>query len=193
MAQSPVSAPASRSIVQARAASEQVVYEVACIGDTFRSIDIQALGIYKSPHALDAGDLRGSPFWVEGIIYPEGTIAGDGFVPTLDGAIGHWFCRGHFVVHPGRALPHIMSHHEYMFGLSDPENPFPPDMISSVGFEGTGTGELRSMRAVNGGTGRFMGATGQVAQTHMGPNGTVLFGFDFPADNFRFEFDLRLP
>lgn len=177
------------------AASETLVLEVACLGDTFRWLPVPSLqGIVTGdPDGLDPGDLRGTPFSVEGLMYPAGTIAGDGFVPTTDDALGHWFCRGHLVLNPQRPAPHLMSHHEYVFGLITADMLFPRDMMASVGLESSDERVQSGMRAVNGGSGRYRAATGQVEQIDISVNSTVLFGSDDLAPNFRFEFDLLIP
>lgn len=77
---------------------ERLVLEVACLGDTFRQADFADAPV--------PNDLRGSPFAVEGWIYPEGTIQGDGFVATATGAIGHWFCSGCEATSPSRRRSH---------------------------------------------------------------------------------------
>ena len=132
---------------------------------------------------------------MEGLLYPGGTIPdGNGFVPTPDGAIGHWFCRGTFQVHPGRPEPHVMTNQEYVFGLIDAEHLFPPDMLTTVGLEGTEENFVAMHRAVTGGTGKYRGARGECTQVHIGANSTVWA--DDPtgnAPNNRFDFDLDLP
>lgn len=147
------------------------------------------------PAAPDEGDLRGSTFYVEGILYPGGHIGdGDGFVPGPEGAVGRWFCRGNFLVHPGRPEPRIMSSQEYVLGLIDADNLFPPDMITTVGLEGAEEYFVNMHRAITGGTGNYRSATGECSQHFTGVNSTVFF--DDPesnAPNIRFEFDLTLP
>ncbi len=165
---------------------ERLVLDCACLGDTWRMTTF--------PDGPDEGDLRGSTFYVEGILYPEGHIGdGDGFVPDRNGAVGLWTCRGNFLVHPGRPEPHVMSNQEYILGLIDADNLFPPDMITTVGLEGTDQNFVRTHRAITGGTGNYRGATGECSEYFTGTNSTVFF--DDPtanAPNIRFEFDLTL-
>lgn len=163
---------------------EQLVFEVACNGDLWRE------GVRANP--ADDGDFR-APFSVEGWIYPEGTIKGDGFVPTPDGSIGVWFCRGYVVIDSTRAEPHTCSHQDYMFGEITEQQPFPTTMMSSTGLEGTLIRDIINTRAIVGGTGDYLGATGQVTQQYISDNTTVLNGIGDPAPCFRFVFDLRLP
>ncbi len=70
---------------------------------------------------------------------------------------------------------------------------FPSDTMSSLGLEGTSTGQV-STRMVVGGTGRYMGASGQVLEIGKGTNTTVMDdGTGDLAPNFTFEFDYFLP
>ena len=48
-----------------------------------------------------------------------------------------------------------------------------------------------STRAVTGGTGRYLGATGAIVQRQIGRNTIVVDGFVAP--NFRYEANLLLP
>ncbi len=174
----------------ASATTKSLVVDVAAIGETFRLFPAPAL----LPDAnLDPSDLRGSMFWTEGYIYPEGTIQGDGFVPTSEGAIGHWMCRGHIISSATRPEPHIISNQEFIFGLIRPDRLFPPDTLTSAGLEATNEGLQDSLRAVTGGSGIYRGAAGQVLEIETGLNASVQPGLDLPAPNFRFEFDLDIP
>lgn len=158
--------------------------DVACIGDTWRDAPIR--------NPADAADLR-MPFSVEGLMYEQGTIPVDGFVPTPDGAIGHWFCRGWLILDDARPEPHATTLQNYVFGAISEERLFPPDALTSSGLEGTFT-DQPTTRSISGGTGRWMGAIGQVVQTNHGVNTTVLLdGTDDPAPNFVFVFDMLLP
>ena len=164
---------------------ESLVLEVCCLGDTWRDANVN--------YAEDAGDYRGLPFAVEGYLYPEGTIPpGDGFVPTTDGAIGRWFCRGSVLTYSARPEPHVHSTQQYAFGAVDRENLFPP-IITSSGLEGTFETDQVAIRSIVGGTHEWMGASGQVSQIHSGFNTTVFTDGTGPAPNLRFEFDLLLP
>lgn len=112
------------------------------------------------------------PFLVEGTIYPEGTF-GDGFVPTDDAAIGRWFCQGWLLENPDRPEPHVSSRQVYVFGSVTEDELFPSDTMSSLGLEGTSAGQVLT-RMVVGGTGRYMGASGQVLEIGKGTNTTVM-------------------
>lgn len=168
------------------ASAEQAttVVEVACVGETWREATPANPG--------DDGDFR-APFFVEGIIYPEGTIAGDGFIPTNEGSIGQWFCRGYVMVNATRPEPHTSSHQDLHFGTITEESLFPTTMLSTVGLEGTDSREQFSTRAVVGGTGDYLGVTGQMTQRFFATNTSILPGPNIPSPCWRFEFDLRYP
>jgi hypothetical protein len=158
-----------------------VVLDVACLGDTFAP-DMGA--------ALDAGagDLRGVGFFVEGLIYPSGTIpSGPGFDPASEDAVGTWLCRGWLMLHGGRPEPHVVSTQEYMLGIVSPSNPTPRNQLVSSGTEG---GVPKAVRSVIGGTGRYRRARGEVVQHLIGTNTTVLNVLGMPAPNLRFVFEL---
>lgn len=163
---------------------ETLSLDVACLGHTWRDV------VPRNP-ANDA-DFR-FPFMVEGWIYKAGTIPGDGFVPTATDAIGTWICRGWVLIDGSRPEPHVASVHEYLLGTISEEQLFPSDTLSSTGLEGTIT-QQTAFRPVIGGTGQYMGATGQVSQRINGVNTTVLDdGSGDPAPNFAFTYDLLIP
>lgn len=169
----------------ARAAEgTKVTYDVACLGDTFR---------VQPTEGNEEGDLRGNPFYVEGWIYENGTIKGDGFDPASAEAIGVWLCRGWFMINKDRPEPHVVTTQEYIFGDIRKNRLFPPDQLVSSGMEGTDTEKEPPLRSVIGGTGRFLGATGAVLQRGNGENTTTLRGIGEKAPNFRFVFSLLIP
>ncbi len=162
---------------------ETVAYDVACLGWSWRE------GSATNPSGPD--DYR-LPFLVEGHIYESGTVA-DGFVPTEESAVGRWFCQGWLLVHAERAEPHVSSRQVYVLGTITDDRLFPDDTLASVGLEGTGSSQITT-RILNGGTGRFFGAAGSVAQQLNGFNTTVMDdGTGDPAPNFSLTFDLLLP
>lgn len=171
----------------------EVSFDVACLGQTFRAVFLPALpDLSQLNGGLADNDLRGSPFWVEGWIYPAGTIPeGDGFIPTEDGVIGTWICRGHLIISPDRADPHIASHQEYYFG-DFVQNPIGAEMLMSEGLEGRDTERWSAERAITGGTGQYRGARGVITQSMIGFNSTIDFD-GFNALNFRFDADIDLP
>lgn len=163
---------------------ETVRFDVACLGHLWRWADI------SNPE--NDADFR-TPFLVEGWIYPEGTIPGDGFVPTPERATGHWFCRGWTAIDDNRSEPHAASNHDYIMGEILEDRLFPPDTLASTGLEGT-NGSQVGVRAVIGGTGKYLGATGEVRQINNGFNTTVFAdGSGDNAPNFVFEIDLLRP
>jgi hypothetical protein len=164
---------------------QNATYEVACLGDTFH---------IQVAEGNPEGDMRGSTFNVEGNIYPAGTIAaGPGFDPASATPIGRWFCRGWLIMHPGRPDPHVTTVQEYIFGEITQQQQFTPDQLSSNGLEGTFDDSQVAVRAVIGGTGRYAGANGIVAQHVTGMNTTRIEMMDMNAPNFRFDFGLLLP
>ncbi len=164
--------------------SSKVTYDVACLGDTFR---------VQATEGNEEGDLRGNPFYVEGWIYENGTIDGDGFDPASAENIGLWLCRGWFMINADRPEPHVVTTQEYILGDLRKNRLFPPDQLVSSGMEGSDAEKEAPIRSVIGGTGRFLGATGVVLQKGNGKNTTTLRGIGDKAPNFRFEFTLLVP
>lgn len=161
----------------------RLVVDVACLGNTL-ALDFAG--------ALDAagGDLRGTSFYVEGALYPAGTIPmGAGFDPAgaMMAMMGHWLCRGWFMLHPGRLEPTVITTQEYLLQVIDSaQAPSPKDTLVSSGVEGT---FQFAHRAIIGGSGQYRHARGEVVQEVIGTNATILNGIGDPAPNFRFHFD----
>jgi hypothetical protein len=162
---------------------ERLDIEIACLGPTMRNL--------KPDNVTDDGDFRNA-FLVEGLIYPAGTIPGDGFIPVEDGAVGRWFCRGWFINSSARPQPHLSSGHDYVFGLMSPDDPIPRDTLCSSGLEGRDTRDQPWHRVVTGGTGRYFGATGEHSQSFFAENASA-FEDGGLAPCFRVAFDLLLP
>ena len=161
-----------------------LVVEVACLGETWRE------GV-KANAANDA-DFR-APFVVEGWIYPEGTIKGDGFIPREDGSIGRWFCRGELLIDASRPEPHTSANTMYCFGRLTTENLFPRDSLHTVGLEGTTDRSQTAWRAVVGGTGAYVGAMGEMGERIIAMNTSPFAdGTNDPSPCWRCEFDLRI-
>lgn len=161
----------------------RLAVEVACLGPTMRTA--------APDNVTDDGDFR-SMLLVEGLLFAPGTIPGDGFIPTVDAAIGHWICRGWFMNSAARPQPHLVTSQEYLFAVITPERLFPRDTISTTGIEGTDVRDLPFHRTVSGGTGRYVGATGEQQQSWFADNAS-LFSDGLPAPCFRVSFDLLLP
>lgn len=162
----------------------RLTVEVACLAELWRE------AVKWNP--LNDGDFR-VPFVVEGWIYPVGTILGDGFRPVPEGSIGRWFCRGSVVIDASRPEPHTTTHQDFIFGTITPATLFPTDTLATAGLEGTLDRDQLATRAVIGGTGEFLGATGQQTQQLIATN-TSLFadGTNEPGPCWRVEFDLRI-
>ena len=171
--------PTPASGQKGKGRGSRLVLDVACFGNTFRA-DTDAVA--------GGGDRRGASFFVEGGLYPQGTLLpGDGFDPSSASGLmmGHWLCRGWFMDHPGRPEPHVLTTQEYLLHLITASQPSPPDTLASSGVEG---GIEVAHRAVIGGTGQYRHARGEVTQEVIGTNATVLpSGANAP--NFRFYFD----
>lgn len=176
-------------VPSAGAEATTLVLDCACLGDTLRML--------VAPGSHPPSDHAGSLFVVEGLIYPAGTIAGDGFNPAAVPAIGRWFCRGWFVDSASRPQPGVLTTQEYLLGEITPKRLFPPDQLVSSGLEQTALPTFDpaqpALRSVIGGTGRYAGASGVVIQHFAGHNTTSIgpAGVIGPAPNFRFEFQLR--
>jgi len=166
-----------------------MVYDVAMLGDT--------LNVIAGP-GLDNGDLRGCTFYVEGPIYPGGTIPREtkDWDPSAHTAqeIGRWFDTGSFMNYfPGRPNPHLYSTMTHVFGLITPDNNFPPDMICSTGTEASATQDTKpSTRAITGGAGKYIGAAGEISVQGNGTNITLdtVFGRTVLSPNLTFTFTL---
>lgn len=171
----------------ARPGPQTLVFDAACLGHTLR---------IQSQEGNQEGDTLGSTYYVEALLYPEGTIKASGFDPASAQPIGHWFDRGWLLTSPDRGEPLAIASHDYLFGTITTDKLFPPDTLTSSGTEGTfadysAQGATQAaVRAVTGGTGRFAGATGVGRQKAIGLNTTTLHGLDIPAPNYRFTFDL---
>ena len=167
---------------------QSLVIECAVIGSTIRDLP---MFLMVPERDLEVGDVQGSPFFAEGYLYPEGTISSDGFIPTDEGRIGTFLCRGHLLLSPARPEPHLATHQEYYFGELT-SFPVVGDMLASEGIEGRNTYPWETLRSVTGGTGQYRGARGQVLQRQIGVNSTA-DEFGNPAPVHRFEFDFDLP
>lgn len=166
---------------------ESVEFDVAILGDTWRDS--------TANWAENDSDFRGMPFSVEGWIYPAGTIPtpGDGYVPTGDGSIGRWLCRGHTLVYADRPEPHVQATQEFVFALMAGDQLFPDDLITTSGIEGTfETGQV-ARRSIVGGTGRYLGATGEQRQVGNGFNTSLFADGTGNAPNLVMRLDLLLP
>ncbi len=164
-----------------------VEFDVACLGETWRDAPFN--------FAEDEGDFRGQPFSVEGWVYPAGHIAtpGDGFVPGPDEAIGRWLCMGSTLVHARRIEPHAQSTQQFVFAPMSGEELFAADNLTTSGTEGTFETNQTAIRSISGGTGKYLGATGEARQVVNGFNTSSFSDGTGNAPNFRITFELLLP
>jgi hypothetical protein len=116
----------------------------------------------------------GTPFITRAYIYPAGTLTEsngvnpDGTPEFPDQVLGEWICRGWFVGDGMRTTtgPMVVTTQIYNFG-----DGFGKAMIITDGYELAEVG-VEIERAVTGGTGPFLGASGVVRQTLLGLNAT---------------------
>jgi hypothetical protein len=149
--------------VQADPKDQTFIVDVAVDHETFAIIP--STGLVLHPEAV--GPNRGTPFIVDGKVFPGGTLPtgigmGD---PNQSGSIASWSCRGTFTSTLG--TEDIGFNTTQMFHFGD------GDAIWTEGLEG-GLGKIGVIthRAIVGGTGRFKGAAGEVIQEALGTNVT---------------------
>ena len=114
----------------------------------------------------------GNSFITRGYIYPAGTLSesngvnADGSPEFPDQVLGEWVCRGWFVGEGARTAsgPMVITTQLYNFG-----GELGTAMIVSDGYELADVG-VEIARAITGGTGRFVGASGEARQTFLGFN-----------------------
>ncbi len=135
---------------------------------------------------------HGSPFITEGYIYPYGTIVGNTATTVGTGVlangdpefpnlvIGRWTCRGWFVAQGAatKTGPMVITHQLYDLGRRPGELTLCTDGVELADVN------VPVLRAVTGGTGRYVNAGGQTEQVFLGTNATLGF-------NLRYAFDLR--
>jgi len=167
---------------------DRQVFDISCNG-----VSLEFAGPSQTVDGVELPDY-GASFVVTGYIYPEGTFADNGFDRgvTADGrpefpelVIGTWYCRGWFVGPAGILTttgPFVATTQTYDF---DPNRPG-IETLTSDGLELADLG-LPFRRAVTGGSGRFAGARGDVAQTVVGINSTGFLNFQFDFDNVVIE------
>ena len=175
---------AARAIAANALRRERLVVEVACLADTWRE------NTRGNPQG-DA-DFRGH-FVVEGWIYPEGMIRGDGFIAREQGSIGRWICRGSVLVDASRQEPHTSANTGFYFGKISRDHLFPRTSLHALGLEGTSNRTRTSWRAVAGGTGDYSGASGEMGEQLIATNTSVFPGTGESGQCWRDEFDLWIP
>ena len=179
---------------EAHAGSPRVHGPVLDIATRFSTFRVSLPDGANEPSPI--GVPRGASFLLEGEIFEGGTIT-PGLLFDIEahiGArIGHWFCWGNIIATVDRPDPHVVSTQEYVFGEISPQAPFPPDKLISGGMEGSLTpAHNPQMRAVLGGSGRFAGASGHLAQFLIGQNTDVdPTGLNSSTLRFAFDIDTR--
>lgn len=136
--------------------------DVAVDHATFAIVPSTGLVLQPEP----AGPNRGTPFIVDGKVFPGGTLhKGSGMGdPNQPGSIATWICKGIFT--SDLATDDIGFSTTQMF-LFDGD----ADAIWTEGLEaGLGKIGVITHRAILGGTGRFRGASGEVVQEALGTN-----------------------
>jgi hypothetical protein len=126
------------------------------------------------------GPNRGTPFIVDGKIFPGGTLqkgAGMGD-PDMPGSIGSWICKGIFT--SDLTTEDIGFNTTQMFLFNGDK-----DAIWTEGLEaGLGKQGVITHRTILGGTGKFRGARGEVVQEALGTN-------DQGTPNIRLTFEIQ--
>jgi hypothetical protein len=167
-------APAAAGLATAADPTMDLRLDVCCDGRTFR-LD----------NGLAGPPARGSTFIVNGKLFPGGTFAKAPTNPDSPGSIGTWICRGQFYfglddIAKG-AVPHVATTQYYLFDDGS--------LLVSDGLEG---GQW-VLRAVIGGTGKYLAAKGICTEEEAGTNNTMIKlapGVEVPAPNIVFNFRL---
>ncbi len=110
----------------------------------------------------------GTPFVTQGYIYPEGTLNGsngvlaDGSPEFPDMVVGEWTCYGYMIGEGAHTTTGewVVSTQVYQFHDSE-------DIIVTTGFELSDL-NVRSSRAITGGTGDFNNTRGEQVQELLG-------------------------
>ena len=125
---------------------------------------VPSTGLVLQPEA--AGPNRGTPFIVDGKVFPGGTLhkgAGMGD-PNQVGSIGTWICKGVFTSDLATEDIGFDTTQMFLFGGDG-------NAIWTEGLEaGLGKIGVITHRAILGGTGQFRGAQGEVIQEALGTN-----------------------
>ncbi len=131
----------------------------------------------------------GTPFVIEGYIYPEGTfdMFGDLSGVNIDGSpefpelvMGTWICRGwHLLDGDAETGAVVATTQIFDFSEGVPGN----TTIVSEGIE-LADFDVPFLRTITGGTGRFAGVSGQHRQVYVGNGLNITDGFN---TSFRFR------
>jgi hypothetical protein len=141
---------------------DEFTVDVAVDHETFAIVP--SAGPVLHPEAV--GPNRGTPFIVNGNVFPGGTLqegAGQGD-PNMSGSIASWICKGIFTSDLG--TDDIGFNTTQMFKFNGDT-----DAIWTEGLEaGLGKAPVTTHRMILGGTGKYRGAQGEVVQVSLGTN-----------------------
>lgn len=131
------------------------------VGRTFTTTHVSVEIAVNPAHS----QVQDAAFYVEGYMYPVGTLAGsehggileDGSAEFPDAVIGRWTCAGWFTLErPATELPVGAVTNQYFEFPGDGQG---ANMITTGGFEPGAFGPVYT-RAVTGGTGMYADANG---------------------------------
>ena len=158
----------------ANATPSAMRYDIAMDGMSFA---------FEGPMNAEGAPARGTPFVVEGYIYPANTFTTNGLLSGVleDGSpefpsmvVGTWTCRGWHLL-DGNALTGavVVTDQTFDFDLAVPG----AQMITTEGIE-LADFDVPFERVITGGTGRYNGLTGQHTQVYVGNGLNASQGFN---------------
>lgn len=218
------------ALVRAPDGLSRLTVDMAVLGHTDAPNTAGRIGDPRSQEYFRI-DSRGDSYYVEGLLYPGGTLPAPTKptgLPVFKNAphklnneivwnfkaaqpAGHFLNRGWILINGVpepyrdaagteiervRREPHLLSEHTFVFGNFSAKSLSPETLITSGVENGNDPDDEIVVRAVIGGTGRFRHARGQVVQTRVGRNTSMLRSFsnlgNVASPNYRFEFELKL-
>lgn len=171
---------ASAPFVAARTSRVTTELDVAMDGSSF---------FFEGAVNANGAPARGTPFVIEGYIYPGGTLRQQGLLSGVladgspefpDRVLGTWICRGWHLL-DGDAQTGAVVATTQIFDFNDERRGH--TTIVSEGIE-LADFDRPFRRAITGGTGGFRGQRGQHLQTYVGHGMNASGGFN---TTFRFE------
>jgi hypothetical protein len=180
--------PAATPTVTAKPAAEAIAAIAGADGVLRFDVAEDATRFVFSPQPVydDGMPKHGNSFVTQGYIYPAGTLTdsnginADGSPEFPDKVLGEWTCRGWFVGEGAHAKtgPWVITTQFYNFGqeIGDAS-------LITEGYEIADVG-VAIERAITGGTGPYVGASGQGQQTLLGFNAST-------GVNVRFELPVQ--
>ena len=226
----PAPADSSFALVRGKDGLTRLTVDMAVLGHTDAPDPSGRIGDPRSQDYFRI-DSRGDSYYVEGLLYPGGTLPAPtrptglpvfkNAPPKLNNEVvwdfkaaqptGRWLNRGWVLINGSpepyrdsagteidraRREPHLLSEHTFVLGSFGAKTLSPEMLITSGVENGNDPDDETIIRAVIGGTGRFRHASGQVVQTRVGRNTSILRSFsqlgNVASPNYRFEFELRL-